>query len=140
MRTSAFFLPTLLGLVLAGCVERPARTAGAVEARPDPGMARVIAMAADQVKRCYQAPRVGRDGRGIATVLRVAYAPDGTLAELPALVLQRGVTDENRAAAAALAEAAALAVVRCAPLKLPPERYRNGWDSFVLTFSPKAVA
>lgn len=100
----------------------------------------MVALAADQVKRCYHAPRGGRGARDIVTVLRVAYAPDGTLAELPALVAQRGVTDMNRALAAGLAEAAALAVVNCVPLKLPAERYPRGWDSFELTFSPKAVA
>ena len=108
--------------------------------RPDPALVRVIAMAADQVRRCYRAPRAQRGARGIVTVLRVAYAPDGNLAELPSLVTQRGVTEENARAASEMAEAAARAVVTCVPLKLPAERYRNGWDSFVLTFSQKAVA
>ncbi len=124
-------------MLLAACAPVPVAVA---PHRPDPEAQRVIAMAADQVKRCYQAPRVGRGARGIVTVLRVAFAPDGTLAELPQLIGQRGVTDDNRAAAPPLAEAAALAVVRCAPLRLPPERYRGGWDSFELTFSPRAVA
>lgn len=104
-------------------------------------MVRVIAMAADQVRRCYRPPpRLDRGARGIVTRLRVAYAPDGALAELPSLVEQNGVTDENRASATPLAEAAALAVVRCAPLRLPPEQYSGGWNSFVLTFSYKAIA
>lgn len=131
-------VPLLLSAGLAGCAPRPAPIAA--PARPDPEAVRVIAMAADQVKRCYRAPRVGRDGRGIATVLRVAYAPDGTLAELPSLLRQRGVAPDTAAIARQLAEAAALAVVKCVPLRLPAERYRGGWDSFELTFSPKAVA
>ncbi|TVV72308.1 hypothetical protein [Sphingomonas solaris] len=108
--------------------------------RPDPEAARVIASAADQVRRCYRAPRAGRGGRGIVTVLRVAYAPDGMLAELPAIVTQSGVTADNSAAAGPMAEAAVLAVVRCAPVRLPAAQYRGGWNSFELTFSPRAVA
>ena len=107
---------------------------------PDPEMARVIAIAADQVRRCYRAPPGQRGGRGIVTILRVSYAPDGTLAELPVVLAQRGATADNIAAARNLAEAASLAVIRCVPLHLPAERYRGGWDSFDLTFSPKAVA
>ncbi len=124
----------LAGALLAGCV------ATTPPPRPDPAMARVIAMAANQVRRCYRAPRIGRGGGGIVTVLNVAYAPDGTLATLPALAGQLGVTAANAAAAEALAEAAALAVTRCVPLRLPAAQYRGGWDSFQLTFSPKAMA
>ncbi len=123
--------------LLAGCVHRQAAIA---PRRPDPEVVRVVAMAADQVRRCYRGPRVGRAASGIVTVLSVAYAPDGTLAELPSLARQRGVTSDTVVAARQLAEAAALAVVRCVPLRLPAERYRGGWDSFELTFSPKAVA
>ncbi|WP_156679988.1 hypothetical protein [Sphingomonas profundi] len=112
----------------------------AARPRADPEMARVIASAADQVRRCYRAPRVGRAGGSIVTTLRVNYAPDGTLAELPRLLGQRGVTEANAYVAQQLAEAATLAIIRCAPISLPPERYSNGWDSFDLTFSPKAVA
>ena len=108
--------------------------------RPDPEMARVIARAADEIRRCYRAPQGQRGGRGIVTTLRVSYAPDGTLAELPIVLAQRGVTDDTVVAARNLAEAASLAVIRCVPLRLPAERYRGGWDSFDLTFSPKAVA
>lgn len=124
-------------LLLAGCAQQQAAL---TPPRPDPEVARVVAMAADQVRRCYRAPRVGRGASGIVTVLSVAYAPDGTLAELPSLARQRGVTVETVVAARQLAEAAARAVIQCAPLRLPAERYRDGWDSFELTFSPKAVA
>lgn len=127
-------LVPLAASLLAGCAT------AAPPPRPDPGLARVVAMAADQVRRCYRAPRIGRGGGGIVTVLDVAYAPDGTLATLPALAKQLGVTAGNAQAAEALAEAAALAVTRCVPLRLPAAQYRGGWDSFQLTFSPKAMA
>ena len=107
---------------------------------PDPIARQLIAQAASRIQRCYSAPRLGHAARQIETVLAVRYAPDGTLVELPELVAQRGVTDENRADAARMADAARLAVIRCAPLALPVEHYQNGWDRFELTFSPKAVA
>lgn len=125
----------LLALATAGCVSAP-RPAG-----PDQRVvAGVVATAADQVRRCYQAPRVGHEARQITTVLRVRYAADGTLAELPSVVAQSGLTDTNRIYASRMAEAASLAVIRCAPIRLPPEYYRGGWDEFDLTFSPRAVA
>ena len=109
-------------------------------AHRDPIAPRLIAQAAARIQRCYRAPRLGHAARQIETVLAVRYAPDGTLSALPELVAQRGVTEENRADAERMAEAARLAVIACAPLALPVEHYQGGWDSFELTFSPKAVA
>ena len=96
--------------------------------------------AARQVKRCYRAPRVASSGKQISTRLRVRYRPDGGLAELPQVVSQAGVTPANQAYAADMAEAAGLAVMRCAPVKLPPELYRKGWSVLDFTFSPGARA
>ena len=132
MRLFRALLPALLA---AGCASAPQP-----EGPDRRAVARVVAMAADQVKRCYRAPRVAREGRQITTVLRVRYAPDGSLTQLPAIVAQTGVTDANRAYASRMAEAASLAVIQCAPIRLPAEYYRGGWDEFDLTFSPRAVA
>lgn len=126
----------LLSALAAGCM--PALRSAAP--RADPAALRLIAVAAERVQRCYHAPRLGHAARQIETVLAVRFAPDGSLAELPAVVAQRGVNDDNRADAERMAEAARLAVLRCAPLALPADHYQGGWDSFLLTFSPKAVA
>jgi hypothetical protein len=99
----------------------------------------VTMAAADQVKRCYRAPRVPTSGRGIVTRLRVRYSADGRLEEAPQIVAQEGVTPENRPYAGPMAEAASMAVLRCAPLRLPPELHRGGWDNFDLIFSPRAM-
>ncbi|MDP8913357.1 MAG: hypothetical protein M3N39_07255, partial [Pseudomonadota bacterium] len=96
--------------------------------------------AARQVKRCYRAPRVASSGKQISTRLRVRYRPDGGLADLPQVVSQGGVTPANRAYAADMAEAAGLAVMRCAPVNLPPELYSKGWSVLDFTFSPGARA
>lgn len=128
--------PALFLSALAGCA--PELRAPATH--HDPLAPRLIALAASRIQRCYQPPRLGHAARQIETVLGVRYAPDGNLAELPELIAQRGVTDENRADAGRMAEAARLAVIACAPLVLPADHYRDGWDRFELTFSPKAVA
>ena len=121
-----------LALALAACTTAPPGRSG-----PDPRLvASATTSAAQQVKRCYRAPRLTREARQISTRLRVRYAADGQLAELPVLLSQSGITPANRAHAPAMAEAAMVAVVRCSPLSLPSELYHAGWDEFDLTFSP----
>jgi hypothetical protein len=95
----------------------------------------IMASAADQVRRCYRNPRGGP--RSIGTRLRVRLNQDGSLAGLPVLLSQTGVTSANRMFAARMAEAASLAVIRCAPLRLPAEFYAQGWQEFELIFSPR---
>ena len=133
-------LPALLLIaLLAACVPPPigAQHRGG----PDPRLvARVTTSAASQVKRCYRAPRLNREARQISTRLRVRFTPDGQLADVPVLLSQGGITPSNRVHAPAMAEAAMVAVVRCAPLSLPPELYQAGWDEFDLTFSPPSFA
>jgi hypothetical protein len=96
--------------------------------------------AAAQVRRCYRMPRVSSGARVIVTRLRVRLTPEGALAGLPMLLYQSGVTPANRSHAEPMAEAAIEAVMRCAPLHLPPALYAGGWREFDLTFSPMAVA
>ena len=100
----------------------------------------VLRSAAEQVRRCYRAPRVSSAGRLIVTRLRIRLTPEGQLAGLPTLLYQRGVTAANRSHAGPMAEAAIAAVMRCAPLRLDPELYAGGWREFYLTFSPLAAA
>lgn len=108
-------------------------------AGPDPAaLAEATQSAADQVRHCYQNPRISRAGRQIVTKLHVRYAPDGTIAEMPLVLSQSGVTPANQAYAGTMAAAAIASVLRC-PLKLPPELYAMGWEEFELTFSPKAM-
>ena len=100
----------------------------------------VLRSAAEQVRRCYRAPRVSSAARLIVTRVRVRLTPEGELAGLPTLLFQRGVTAANQLHAAPMAEAAISAVMRCAPLRLDPELYARGWREFDLTFSPLASA
>ena len=118
-------------LTLAGCATVPARPDVASE------LARkVTADAAAQVRRCYRTPKVLGEGKRIITRLHVRYAPDGTIIGLPTVLSQSGVTPGNRLFADEMAQAAIASVVRCSPLRLPPELYELGWNNFELTFSP----
>jgi hypothetical protein len=127
-----------LATAVVGCAMASLPPAGAGSAAgPDPRLVvRATASAADQVKRCYRSPRLGRDARQIATRMRVRFAPTGELVGMPVLLSQAGVTPSNRPFAAAMAAAAASAIVDCSPLRLPPELHGGGWDEFDLTFSP----
>ncbi len=127
--------PLLLLAVLAGgCAVLPAAPGRNLEVEE------ALRNAARQVHSCYRAPRVSSAGRQIVTRLRVRLTPDGELAGLPILLGQSGVTPANRTSAAPRAQAAIAAVLRCAPLRLPPDLYARGWSAFDLTFSPLGVA
>ena len=121
-----------------------AALAGGCAALPGPPrqvqVEQALRSAAQQVRRCYRSPRVPSAGRQIVTRLRVRLTPEGELAGLPILVRQSGVTPSNRNYAEPMAEAAIAAVMRCAPLRLPPDLYARVWSVFHLTFSPLAVA
>lgn len=132
-----FLVPALvLSLLLPSCVDP-----GAVQALTAAD-SRTSAAVADQVRRCYRNPRVPASGRRIVTRLLVAYAPDGTLIGMPLVVWQQGVTAESRRYAGRMTEAAREAVVRCAPVSLPPEKGKAASKprEFFLTFSPLLAA
>ena len=139
--TAAALLLTAGVATAAPSGPEPATTTAPSASERDPALARqVIGMAADQVRNCYRSPRVPRGARQIITVLRVRYAPDGMLLGPPEVVRQSAVDDANLPFAGAMARAAAEAVMRCTPLRLPPDLHSNGWDEFELTFSPRGLA
>ncbi len=107
--------------------------------RVDPAAVRqAVQDAAAQVKRCYRSPRIASSGKQISTRLLVRYRKDGGLAALPVVLAQAGVTPDNSAYAGKMAEAAGLAVIRCAPVRLPEDLYEAAWRELELTFSPSA--
>lgn len=126
---------TALTMLLSACAQPPAR----VEA-PSAMALRVSAVVAEQVRRCYRAPRVPSAGRGIVTRLFVRYTPDGAMVGLPILVWQQGLTPESRPYAGRMAQAAKLAVMRCSPVRLPQATGKRRGSDFLLTFSPRRSA
>jgi hypothetical protein len=124
----------MLALLSRGCVNPT------VPAPVDRDVMKTVASsAAGQVRRCYRSPRIPHAARQIVTRLLVRYSADGAVAGIPILLSQTGITPENRPYAARMAEAATLAVLRCAPVRLPPQLHRSGWDELQLTFSPVAL-
>ncbi|MEA3009289.1 MAG: hypothetical protein QOJ91_981 [Sphingomonadales bacterium] len=121
----------LLATPLAACTSPVARVQALSRADRE-----VSAAVADQVRRCYRAPRVPSAGRGIVTRLLVRYAPDGGLLGLPLLVWQQGVTPQGRPYAGKMSEAARLAIIQCSPVRLPAEPGKQRPSDFYLTFSP----
>ncbi len=110
--------------------------AAALPARGDPRIAAGIAAAIKaQVTPCFTPPVGGGAAGKITALLRIAIGRDGSIAGRPGLVSQTGVTAANAAYARAFAEAAARAVLRCAPLKLPADQY-DQWKQVEINFDP----
>jgi len=129
-------------LLTGGCASLPLQNQQAQhpqQARDAATVNRLTQQAADQVRRCYRGPRVTSAAKQIVTRLRARYSADGQLAGLPQIVWQRSVTPAAEPFAHLIAEAATLAIIRCAPLRLPPEAHAGGWDEIDYTFSPVAV-
>ena len=99
---------------------------------------RSITYAAQQVRRCYRAPRVTSEARQIVTRLRVRLTLDGQLAALPMVVSQNGGPPGLDRDSRLMAEAAVAAVIRCAPIALWPPLPESEL-TFMLTFSPLAM-
>ena len=91
---------------------------------------------AKQIQPCYRSPKITGAARTISTRLRVRYGPDGALIGPPELVSQVGITDTNRLYAERMAEAARMAVIRCAPVRIPAAFAAYPVNEIDLTFSP----
>lgn len=129
-----------LGLAAVANCAGPERRLVTAMSSNGPAMRQAMEMAAEQVRHCYRSPRVSSAGRQIVTRLRVEIVPGGALSGLPAVISQSGVNASNEAYAPRMAEAAIESVLRCAPLRLPPDVQRDALVVIDLTFSPFASA
>lgn len=108
-------------------------------ARVDPrATASLQAAIRAQVAPCWNPPIGGADVKKMTVVLHIDLARDGSVQARPEVVGQTGVSSGNADYARAFAETAKRAVLRCAPLKLPPELY-DQWKSFELNFDPSEM-
>ncbi len=112
--------------------------AAALPKRGDPRVLAGLAAAIKaQVTPCWTLPAGGGSGK-VTALLHLSINRDGSIAGRPGLVSQTGVTAANAAYARAFAEAAARAVLRCAPLKLPAEQY-DAWAQVEINFDPSTL-
>ncbi|WP_310497392.1 hypothetical protein [Sandarakinorhabdus sp.] len=109
-------------------------------ARVDPRAAATLAQAIQaQVAPCWNPPTGGRDVRKMTVVVRVEYGRDGRVIGVPVSGQPTGATAGNADYARAFADTARRAVLRCQPLKLPPELYEL-WQSVEINFDPESMA
>lgn len=114
--------------------------AATLDARAVAGLAAAIAA---QVKPCYVVPSGGTDATSIVTVLNLRLNKDGTVAGQPTVKDHGGVTPANQSYVRQMDDAARRAVLRCSPLRLPPELYElpngDGWNNIDFVFNPRAM-
>jgi outer membrane biosynthesis protein TonB len=121
---------------LKGLSDQPSKTqsvtpmAAKIDAQ---SLASIQQAIARQIQPC--ADRQVNPGPGanqIMTVLNLRLNKDGTLAALPTMVRQNGLTDENSRYARRVTDLGIAAFKGCSPLKLPPEYYatpNGGWNN-----------
>lgn len=119
----------------ARSVARAIPAAGRMDARTAANLEGAIRA---QIAPCWNPPVGGADVATMTVVLRIRLGRDGTVAAPPVLVSQTGETPGNAAYARAFADTARRAVLRCAPIKLPPELF-DYWREFELNFDPKLM-
>ncbi|TFU01358.1 hypothetical protein EUV02_13800 [Polymorphobacter arshaanensis] len=91
-----------------------------------------------QIAPCWNPPIGGADVKKMTVVLHIDLQRDGSVIGRPTVVSQTGATAGNADYARAFAETARRAVLRCSPLKLPPEMF-EAWKSFELNFDPSEM-
>jgi outer membrane biosynthesis protein TonB len=113
--------------------------AAPAKAAIDPRAAATLAQSIRaQVAPCWNPPTGGRDVRRMTVVVTVQYGRDGRVIGLPQSGTPSGTTAANADYARAFAETARRAVLRCQPLKLPPELYEL-WQSVEINFDPEEM-
>ncbi len=91
-----------------------------------------------QIAPCWNPPIGRADVRKMTVVLSIQMAKDGSVVGRPSVVSQTGGTSGNAAYAKAFADTAVRAVLRCSPLKLPPDMF-DAWKAFELNFDPSEM-
>lgn len=132
-------LALLAAGLLAACAADPEPEAsGASEAaqalRSGPPAPPETDAAMAQVVRCWNFPVGAPDNEAMIVKLRIFLDPDGTLRRLQVIDRENA---ERSAYRRISVEAAARAVTRCSPLRMPAETYER-WKELVLVFDPSA--
>jgi outer membrane biosynthesis protein TonB len=100
-------------------------------AAPNPQLLASLAQAIQaQVKPCWNPPIAGPGAAKMTVLLHAEFNPDGSAAARPAVVSRTGPASRP------FDDSAIRAVLRCAPLKLPPKLYPQ-WKSVEINFDPE---
>jgi outer membrane biosynthesis protein TonB len=114
--------------------------AATLDARAVAGLAAAIAA---QVRPCYVVPAGGTDATSIITVLNLRLNKDGTVAGQPTVREHGGITPANQSYVRQMDDAARRAVLRCSPLRLPPDLFElpngDGWNNIDFIFNPQVM-
>jgi hypothetical protein len=89
----------------------------------------------DQIERCWKIPDEARATKIPVVDIRVRFNLDGTLQTDPKIVISDRVTDPSYRR---FAEAARRAVIRCAPFRLPNDKFAN--RDIVFHFDPRTFS
>jgi hypothetical protein len=127
------FLKGITAEKTGGRSQTPRATLSGIQMR---GLAAAIAA---QVKPCYVTPTGGTDTASIVSILRLRFNPDGSVDGRPAVTDHQGVTGTNQGYVRQMDDAAIRAILRCSPLKLPPELYEGGWEDIEFGFYPQSM-
>jgi hypothetical protein len=127
------FLKGLTAEKTGGRSQTPRATISGIQMR---GLASAIAA---QVKPCYVIPTGGTDAASIISIMRLRFNQDGSVDGRPSVTAHEGVTGTNQGYVRQMDDAAIRAVLRCSPLKLPPELYEGGWEDIEFAFYPQSM-
>lgn len=90
-----------------------------------------------QMRRCWSVPAGAANAEDLVVQIKVYLNPDGSLAQPPKLVNQARLSAGDAYFRTA-AESAMRAIRRCAPFKMPAEKY-SGWRELDLNFDPREM-
>ena len=120
--------------------EKPPATVDTAQLAPrytpdEPPTINLIDLVKRQIQECWSLPAGAKEAENLVVDIRVALDPDGTVRQARIVDAARMEQDSFFRAAA---ESARRAVLKCSPLKLPPETYQQ-WKTMTLTFDPKEM-
>lgn len=100
----------------------------------------LVSLIASQVKPCYTIPAGGAGVETIISRVRLRLKADGSIKVAPEVIGNLGVNGGNQPYVRQMNEAAARALQRCAPYKLPADLYEGGWEDLIFTFRPTQIS
>lgn len=96
-------------------------------------------MIRSQITPCWNPP-VAEEGVGsLSVMMRIQLDRSGAVSGSPSITAIKGETATNATYARALGSSVRRAVLRCSPLRLPPELF-DAWSDVELNFDPRDVS